>query len=132
MNNLFVLSFQNSVFAGTALTCPLMLVAVQDFGDSRPLPLYRTIPMYMSYIRYGMEALTTAMYGYGRQRLHCPPEEIYCHFSSPKEILRIIGRTLIFPESCSITLIIITAHRAHDFFAGNRRITIPLLLQYFL
>ncbi|KAG5307701.1 ABCG1 protein, partial [Acromyrmex insinuator] len=87
-----VFSNVNSVFAGTALTCPLMLVAVQDFGDSRPLPLYRTIPMYMSYIRYGMEALTTAMYGYGRQRLHCPPEEIYCHFSSPKEILRIIGQ----------------------------------------
>ncbi|XP_012062877.1 PREDICTED: ATP-binding cassette sub-family G member 1-like [Atta cephalotes] len=82
----------NSIFAGPALTCPLMLIAVQDFGDPRPLPLYRTIPMYMSYIRYGLEALTTAMYGHGRQRLYCPPEEIYCHFSSPKEILRIIGQ----------------------------------------
>ncbi|XP_018366982.1 PREDICTED: ATP-binding cassette sub-family G member 1-like [Trachymyrmex cornetzi] len=82
----------NSIFAGPALTCPLMLVAVQDFGDPRPLPLYRTIPMYMSYIRYGLEALTTAMYGHDRHRLHCPPEEIYCHFSSPKEILRIIGQ----------------------------------------
>lgn len=81
----------NSVFTGPALTCPLMLIAVQDFGDSRPLPLYRSIPMYMSYIRYGLEALTTAMYGYGRQRLPCPAEETYCHFSSPKEVLRIIG-----------------------------------------
>ncbi|XP_018356652.1 PREDICTED: ATP-binding cassette sub-family G member 1-like [Trachymyrmex septentrionalis] len=87
-----VFNVVNSIFAGPALTCPLMLVAVQDFGDPRPLPLYRTIPMYMSYIRYGLEALTTAMYGHGRQRLYCPPEEIYCHFSSPKEVLRIIGR----------------------------------------
>ncbi|KYN06508.1 PREDICTED: ATP-binding cassette sub-family G member 1-like [Cyphomyrmex costatus] len=87
-----VFNVVNSIFTGPALTCPLMLVAVQDFGDPRPLPLYRTIPMYMSYIRYGLEALTTAMYGHGRQRLYCPPEEVYCHFSSPKEILRIIGQ----------------------------------------
>ncbi|KYQ50171.1 ATP-binding cassette sub-family G member 4, partial [Trachymyrmex zeteki] len=99
----------NSIFVGPALTCPLLLVAVQDFGDPRPLPLYRTIPMYMSYMRYGLEGLITAMYGHGRQRLYCPPEEIYCHFSSPKEILRIIGRTLFFLklESCLIALIII-------------------------
>ncbi|XP_039305439.1 ATP-binding cassette sub-family G member 1 [Solenopsis invicta] len=81
----------NSVFAGPALSCPMMLTAVQDFGDTRPLPLYRTIPMYMSYIRYALEALITAMYGYGRPRLPCPKEEIYCHFSSPKEIMRTIG-----------------------------------------
>jgi len=128
MNNLFVLSFQNSIFAGPALTCPLMLIAVQDFGDPRPLPLYRTIPMYMSYIRYGLEALTTAMYGHGRQRLYCPPEEIYCHFSSPKEILRIIGRILIFSKTRKLlnhsnNYYCISRTR---FFAGNKRVTISL------
>jgi len=82
----------NSTFIGPALSCPLMLVAVQDFGESIvPRSIYRTIPMYMSYIRYGLEALTRAMYGYGRTRLPCPPEEIYCHFSSPKEVMRLAG-----------------------------------------
>ncbi|XP_039305427.1 ATP-binding cassette sub-family G member 4 isoform X2 [Solenopsis invicta] len=81
----------NSVFVGSALTCPIMLTAMQNFGDPSPLPLYRTIPMYMSYIRYALEALITAMYGYGRPRLPCSKEKIYCHFSSPKEIMRTIG-----------------------------------------
>lgn len=73
-----------------------MLVAVQDFGESiGPRSIYRMIPMYMSYIRYGLEALITAIYGYGRTRLPCPPEEVYCHFSSPKEVIRLIGRNLL-------------------------------------
>ncbi|KAL6268669.1 hypothetical protein P5V15_001800 [Pogonomyrmex californicus] len=86
-----VFNVTNSIFVGPALTCPLMLVAVQGFGDPSPLPLFRTIPMYTSYIRYGLEALITAMYGYDRPRLPCPAEELYCHFSSPKEIIRTIG-----------------------------------------
>lgn len=98
MNNLYAL-FQNSIFFGPALSCALMLVAVQDFGDPSPRSLYQLIPMYMSYIRYGLEALITAMYGYGRARLPCPVEEVYCHFSSPKEILRTIGRNLLTPTS---------------------------------
>ncbi|KAL0102027.1 hypothetical protein PUN28_018521 [Cardiocondyla obscurior] len=82
----------NSVFTGPALTCPLMLIAVQDFGESiDPRPIHRTILMYISYIRYALEALTTAMYGYNRPRLPCPNEEVYCHFSSPKEVMKIMG-----------------------------------------
>ncbi|XP_011252169.1 ATP-binding cassette sub-family G member 1 [Camponotus floridanus] len=81
----------NSMFIAPALTCVTILTAIQGFGDSTPLPLYRTLFMYTSCIRYGLEALTTAMYGYDRPRLPCPVEEIYCHFSSPKEIFRTIG-----------------------------------------
>ncbi|XP_014474845.1 PREDICTED: ATP-binding cassette sub-family G member 1-like [Dinoponera quadriceps] len=90
-----VFNVVNSVFFGPALTCPLILVAVQGFGDPSPLPLYRTILMYTSYIRYGLEALIAAMYGNGRKRLPCPLEEVYCHFSSPVEIFRTIGRQTV-------------------------------------
>lgn len=87
--------FKNGVFIGPALTCTMILNAVQGFGDFSPLPIYRTLLMYTSYIRYGLEALTTAMYGYDRPRLPCPVEEVYCHFSSPQEIFRTIGRNFI-------------------------------------
>lgn len=73
----------------------MILTAIQDFGDSTPLPIYRTLFMYASHIRYGLEALIVAMYGFNRSRLPCPVEEVYCHFSSPKEIFRIIGRNFI-------------------------------------
>ncbi|XP_032666036.1 ATP-binding cassette sub-family G member 1 isoform X2 [Odontomachus brunneus] len=87
-----VLNVVNSIFLGPALTCPLILVAVQGFGDPNPLSIYRILIMYISYIRYGLEALIAAMYGYGRKRLPCPIEEIYCPFNSPAEIFRTIGR----------------------------------------
>lgn len=80
------------MFIAPALTCVLILISVQGFGDPTPLPVYRTLIMYTSHIRYGLEALTTAMYGYDRPRLPCPIEEMYCHFSSPKEIFRSIGK----------------------------------------
>ncbi|XP_070149809.1 ATP-binding cassette sub-family G member 1 isoform X1 [Polyergus mexicanus] len=81
----------NGVFIGPAITCAMILTAVQGLGDSTPLPIYRTLFMYASHIRYGLEALTVAIYGFNRQRLPCPVEEVYCHFSSPKEIFRTIG-----------------------------------------
>ncbi|XP_029667725.1 ATP-binding cassette sub-family G member 1-like isoform X1 [Formica exsecta] len=81
----------NSVFIGPAITCAMILTSVQGFGDSTPLPIYRTLFMYASHIRYGLEALTVAIYGFNRPRLPCPVEEVYCHFSSPKEIFRTIG-----------------------------------------
>ncbi|XP_067210700.1 ATP-binding cassette sub-family G member 1 isoform X2 [Linepithema humile] len=86
-----IFSTVNSVFTGPALSCPLILFAVQNFGINDPQPLYRIILMYASYIRYGLEALIVATYGYGRKKLPCPVEEVYCHYGAPKEIFRLIG-----------------------------------------
>ncbi|EZA53084.1 hypothetical protein DMN91_003014 [Ooceraea biroi] len=80
----------NSVFAGPAFTCPLMLLAVQGFGETSPLPLLQKVFMYISYIRYGLEALLVSLYGYDRPRMPCPPEKIYCHFNSPREVFNSI------------------------------------------
>lgn len=84
--------FQNSIFVGPALCCPLILFAVQNFGITDPQPLYRIILMYASHIRYGLEALIAAMYGYGRTRLPCPVKEVYCYFGSPTDIFKLTGK----------------------------------------
>ncbi|XP_066594181.1 ATP-binding cassette sub-family G member 1-like [Prorops nasuta] len=82
------LNIVNGIFVGPALTVPLMLFAVQGLGDDNPLPIYRTIIMYISYIRYGLEGLIIATYGYDREKLYCPDEEIYCHYRLPRELLK--------------------------------------------
>ena len=79
------------MFVGPAMTVPLMLVAVQGMGSAEPLPIYRTFVMYLSYIRYGLEALITATYGYNREKLPCPDVEIYCHYRIPRELLMVMG-----------------------------------------
>ncbi|XP_046827924.1 ATP-binding cassette sub-family G member 1-like isoform X3 [Vespa crabro] len=76
------------MFIGPSIGAPLMLLAVQGMGDSEPLPMYRTVIMYSSYLRYGLEGLIVATYGYNREKLPCPIEEVYCHYSSPRELLR--------------------------------------------
>lgn len=85
------LNIVNGIFLGPALTVPLMLFAVQGLGSTEPLPLYRTFVMYLSYIRYGLEGLIIATYGYNRQKLPCPRDEMYCHYRVPRELLRTMG-----------------------------------------
>lgn len=81
------LNIVNGTFVGPALSVPLMLVAVQGIGETEALPIYRRLIMYLSYIRYGLEGLITALYGYNRGKLYCPPSEIFCEFKMPKQIL---------------------------------------------
>ncbi|XP_076239728.1 ATP-binding cassette sub-family G member 1 [Calliopsis andreniformis] len=82
------LNIVNGIFAGPAMSVPLMLVAVQGLGETDTLPIYRKLIMYLSYIRYGLEGLITALYSHNREKLHCPPEEIFCEFSAPRQLLR--------------------------------------------
>lgn len=82
------------MFVGPALTVPLMLFAVQGIGDETPLPLYRYLVMYISYIRYGLEGLIVSTYGYNRPKLPCPPTKVYCHYSVPRKLLRAMGNLL--------------------------------------
>jgi hypothetical protein len=80
------------MFVGPAMTVPLMLFAVQGIGDETPLPIYRQIIMYVSYIRYGLEGLIVATYGYNRGKLPCPEGEMfYCHYAVPRQLLRSMG-----------------------------------------
>ncbi|KAL6433359.1 hypothetical protein ACFW04_006493 [Cataglyphis niger] len=85
----------NGMFIGPVISCTLILAAVQGFGDLTSLSIYRRLFMYSSHIRYGLEALIVAMYGFNRPRLPCPAKEMYCPFSPPKEIFRVIGKNFI-------------------------------------
>lgn len=80
----------NGIFTGPAMSVPLMLVAVQGMGETEDLPVYRKLIMYVSYIRYGLEGLITTLYSYNREKLYCPPEETFCEFSAPRQILHIM------------------------------------------
>ncbi|XP_017798137.1 PREDICTED: ATP-binding cassette sub-family G member 1-like [Habropoda laboriosa] len=82
-----ILNIVNGTFVGPAISVPLMLVAVQGLGESETLPIYRRLIMYLSYIRYGLENLITALYGFNRENLYCPPTEIFCEFRAPRQIL---------------------------------------------
>lgn len=84
------LDVMNSMFIGPVVAVPLMLVSIQGMGSMEPLPIYRTIVMYISYLRYGLEGLIVATYGYNREKLFCPPEEVFCPYSIPRELLRIM------------------------------------------
>ncbi|XP_076389834.1 ATP-binding cassette sub-family G member 1 isoform X2 [Megachile rotundata] len=82
------LNIVNGTFVGPAITVPLMLVAVQGLGETQDLPIYRKLIMYLSYIRYGLEGLITALYGFNRGTLYCPPTEILCEFGAPPVLLQ--------------------------------------------
>ncbi|XP_011878503.1 PREDICTED: ATP-binding cassette sub-family G member 1-like isoform X3 [Vollenhovia emeryi] len=116
----------NSMVIGSIISCPLILTAIQDFGveTTGPRPLFRTIFMYTSHLRYGLEGLTTAIYGYGRQRIPCPTEEFYCHFSSPKEIMQIIGmeRSLDFWMDISALFIILFISKGITYYFLRQRV----------
>ncbi|XP_070153216.1 ATP-binding cassette sub-family G member 1-like isoform X2 [Polyergus mexicanus] len=81
----------NGIFVGSVIYCIMILAAVQGLGLPTSLSIYRKLFMYSSFVRYGLEALIVAMYGFNRQRLPCPMKEEYCNYSSPKEIFRIIA-----------------------------------------
>ncbi|EEB12071.1 ABC transporter, putative [Pediculus humanus corporis] len=86
------LSVVNGIFTGPALSVPLMLLAVYGLGyGSANTPVYMKLFMSLSYLRYGLEGLVTAIYGGNRPNLICPAEDIYCHYRNPKTIIDLAG-----------------------------------------
>ncbi|CAD6242592.1 GSCOCT00009528001.2-RA-CDS [Cotesia congregata] len=117
------LSIVNGMFVGPALTVPLMLVAVQGLGSPDPLPIYRTLVMYLSYIRYGLEALIISTYGYNREKLPCPSEEVYCHYRVPRELLRAMGMEhCVFWVDFAALVFILMAFKAIAFYLLRQRL----------
>lgn len=58
--------------------------------------------MYLSYMRYGLEALTVSIYGFNREQLPCPESEMYCQYRMPRELLRIMGNWTNFVKYSNI------------------------------
>lgn len=91
-NKMQVFSIQNAMFVGPVLTVPMMLLAIYGIGNG-PVepPIYVRLLMSSSYLRYGMEGLIAAIYGYDRGRTECPDAEVYCAFSSADYLRQFMG-----------------------------------------
>lgn len=71
---------------------PLMLLAVYGMGSKLDtIPLWIQISMYTSYLRFALEGLVIAIYGNERDNLHCPGDEIYCHYTMPRTLIKEVG-----------------------------------------
>lgn len=91
-----VMNIINGMFIGPALCVPIMLFSVYGLSYNRPvIPLHMQLLMKLSYLRYGLEGLLLAIYGYDREDMTCPDD--YCHYKSPRNVLTIAGM-----ENCSI------------------------------
>lgn len=116
---------QNSVFTGPALSVPLMLLAVYGigFGDL-PIPLHFRLAMYCSYLRYGLEGLVVAIYGYGRPDLYCPDDVIYCEYKSPKFFIRMMGmKDASFAFDFSMLVFFFVAFNACGYYLLRQRLS---------
>ncbi|XP_050573968.1 ATP-binding cassette sub-family G member 1-like isoform X2 [Bombus affinis] len=100
------LNVVNCTFVGPVISTPLVLVAIQGIGETESLSIYRKLIMYLSYIRYAIEGLLVALYGYNREKLYCPPTEIFCPFGTPRQVLRTMhndsSRTKCFKHFISL------------------------------
>ncbi|XP_012271259.1 ATP-binding cassette sub-family G member 1-like [Orussus abietinus] len=117
------LNIVNGIFVGPAFSVPLMLFAIQGMGNPEPLPMYRILIMYISYIRYGLEGLIGATYGYNREKLPCPPTEIYCQYRVPRELLRVMGmENIVFWIDFSALLVILILFKALTYYLLRQRL----------
>lgn len=81
------------MFVGPIITVPLMLLAVYGIGYGREIEIspYIRVMMSFSYLRYGLEGLIDAMYGYDRGDTVCPESEVYCMFAKAKFLKMVLG-----------------------------------------
>ncbi|XP_050422487.1 ATP-binding cassette subfamily G member 4-like [Adelges cooleyi] len=87
-------SVTNSVFLGPCTACPMMLLASFGLGyNEDEIPTLIRLGMSLSYLRYGVEALVMSVYGDGRGRLICPPNEDYCELRDPSALFKTVGMT---------------------------------------
>lgn len=80
------------MFVGPVMTVPLMLLAVYGMGFGPDgYPFYMRIIMSLSYVRYGLEGIIDAIYGYKRVDLYCPDTELFCMFRNSEFLKDFLG-----------------------------------------
>lgn len=65
-----------------------MGLAIYGFDFASQIPEFMNFSMKTSFMRDGVVALVLIIFGYGRETLDC--DEIYCHFSDPRVLLRFL------------------------------------------
>ncbi|XP_018319873.1 ATP-binding cassette sub-family G member 1 [Agrilus planipennis] len=81
----------NGMFVGPCISAPLILLSVYGLGQGTNIPFLIRLAMYFSYLRYALEGLILAVYGYNREKLPCPEEEIFCQYRDAKPFMAIMG-----------------------------------------
>lgn len=76
----------NGTFLGAISTCG-MLIFAGFLVFFKHMPVFMYYVSYLSYLRYSMEALVHAVYGFDREVLPCPKHIDYCHYRMPSIIL---------------------------------------------
>lgn len=65
-----------------------MGLAIYGFDFASQIPGIMNFSMKTSFMRDGVVALVLTLFGYNRETLDC--DEIYCHFSDPRVLLRFL------------------------------------------
>lgn len=84
--------FQNGSIVAPASVSPLLALAAYGMGHGEAIEGSMSFLMGLSYLRYGIVAITSSLYGHNRPLLSCPENETdYCHYKDPKLLLRDLG-----------------------------------------
>ncbi|KAL7734879.1 hypothetical protein ACLKA6_011156 [Drosophila palustris] len=81
-------SITNGSVVGPLIIAPLMGLAVYGFDFAPQITGGMNLLMKFSYVRVGVVALVLAVFGFQREELDC--DEIYCHFSDPRVLLKFL------------------------------------------
>ncbi|EDW19319.1 ATP-binding cassette sub-family G member 1 [Drosophila mojavensis] len=81
-------SITNGSVVGPMIIAPLMGLAIYGFDFASQIPGAMNVLMKFSYVRVGVVALILAVFGFQREELDC--DEIYCHFSDPRVLLKFL------------------------------------------
>jgi hypothetical protein len=84
--------FQNGSIVAPASFSPLLALAVYGMGHGEAIEGSMSFLMGLSYLRYGLVAITDSLYGHNRPPLSCLGSDFdYCHYKDPKLLLRDLG-----------------------------------------
>ncbi|XP_044314170.1 ATP-binding cassette sub-family G member 1 [Drosophila rhopaloa] len=81
-------SITNGSVVGPMLIAPLMGLAVYGFDFAPQISGGMQLLMKFSYVRVGVVSLILAVFGFHREELDC--DDIYCHFSDPRVLLKFL------------------------------------------
>ncbi|SPP76781.1 ATP-binding cassette sub-family G member 1 isoform X1 [Drosophila guanche] len=81
-------SITNGSVVGPMMIAPLMGLAVYGFDFAPQITGAMNLLMKFSYVRVGVVAMILAVFGFQREDLDC--DDIYCHFSDPRVLLKFL------------------------------------------
>ncbi|XP_043464033.1 ATP-binding cassette sub-family G member 4-like [Leptopilina heterotoma] len=78
----------NGTFLGAITVCTMLIFAGFLVLYTHMSHFWYMVS-FLSYLRYSMEAMVSALYGYGREKMTCP--DIYCHYRAPQTLIDELG-----------------------------------------